>query len=166
MVQHERPGRVFSFVLMACLIVAFGAIAYPLYVIRPFRPQRVHELAAALAVLRIRPWVEIASVVACLIALVWYWNQQSRLLRRTLAVFGTLLVGGAAWLSRINVYELLFHPNSYPSFSAASESKLDGDEKVIAVKIGGVGRAYPIRSMSYHHIVNDTLGGVPIVATY
>jgi hypothetical protein len=27
-------------------------------------------------------------------------------------------------------------------------------------------RAYPVRSLSYHHIVNDVIGGVPIAATY
>jgi hypothetical protein len=43
---------------------------------------------------------------------------------------------------------------------------LDGAEEVIAVHIGTAARAYPVRSMSYHHIVNDVLGGLPIVATY
>jgi hypothetical protein len=124
------------------------------------------ELAVALAILRARPIIEILSVALCIVALVRYFTQESRLLRRALAILGTLAVCGTAWLSRINVYELMFHPNEHPSFSAASESKLDGDEKVIAVSAGGVARAYPIRIVSYHHIVNDLLGGVPIVATY
>jgi hypothetical protein len=34
------------------------------------------------------------------------------------------------------------------------------------VRVAGIARAYPIRSISYHHVVNDTVGGVPIVATY
>jgi hypothetical protein len=34
------------------------------------------------------------------------------------------------------------------------------------VKLGGESRAYPVRMMAYHHIVNDVVGGVPIVATY
>ena len=37
---------------------------------------------------------------------------------------------------------------------------------VIAVKVNGSARAYPIRSMSYHHIYNDVVLGEPIVATY
>jgi hypothetical protein len=45
-------------------------------------------------------------------------------------------------------------------------TKLDGKEMVIAVNVGGAARAYPIRIISYHHIANDTVGGVPIVATY
>ncbi len=27
-------------------------------------------------------------------------------------------------------------------------------------------RAYPIRELAYHHVVNDTVGGVPIAVTY
>jgi len=44
--------------------------------------------------------------------------------------------------------------------------KLDDDEKVIVVKIGDAARAYPIRSISYHHVVNDVVGQEAIVATY
>jgi hypothetical protein len=54
----------------------------------------------------------------------------------------------------------------HAEFSPASQAKLGGDEEVIAVEMDKAARAYPIRSMSYHHIVNDTLGGEPIVATY
>jgi hypothetical protein len=77
-----------------------------------------------------------------------------------------VIVSAVALLSRINVYEVMFHPFERPSFSNADQAKLDGDEKVIAVSVAQVARAYPIRIISYHHIVNDTLDGVPIVATY
>ena len=40
------------------------------------------------------------------------------------------------------------------------------DDKVLAVSWGRMARAYPIRTMGYHHIVNDTVGGVPIAVTY
>jgi len=36
----------------------------------------------------------------------------------------------------------------------------------LAVSIHGASHAYPIREIAYHHIVNDTLSGVPIAATY
>lgn len=77
-----------------------------------------------------------------------------------------LLVISFAILSRVNVYELMFHPVDSPTFSPAAKAKLDNGEEVIAVYIGGAARSYPVRSMSYHHIVNDVLGGLPIVATY
>jgi hypothetical protein len=40
------------------------------------------------------------------------------------------------------------------------------DDRVLAVNIGNESVAYPIRLMAYHHLVGDTVGGTPIVATY
>ena len=45
-------------------------------------------------------------------------------------------------------------------------TKLDKSEKVIAVKIGAAARAYPIRIISYHHVINDVVDKTAIVATY
>lgn len=36
----------------------------------------------------------------------------------------------------------------------------------IGVAIGGEARAYPVHLLEYHQVVNDTLGGVPIVVTF
>jgi hypothetical protein len=39
-------------------------------------------------------------------------------------------------------------------------------DRVIGVSIGGQARAYPLRILNWHEVVNDTLGGVPIMVTY
>lgn len=39
-------------------------------------------------------------------------------------------------------------------------------DRVIGVSIAGHARAYPLRLMSWHEVVNDTLAGVPIAVTY
>lgn len=39
-------------------------------------------------------------------------------------------------------------------------------EPVVAVSIGGERRAYPVQLLTWHEIVNDTVGGVPIAVTY
>jgi Protein of unknown function (DUF3179) len=41
----------------------------------------------------------------------------------------------------------------------------DGDQ-VLGVSMGGESRAYPIPFLSWHEIVNDTIGGVSIAATW
>ena len=46
---------------------------------------------------------------------------------------------------------------------AKLDAERDGDG---ACAFNGDARAYPIREMAYHHIVNDVVGGVPIAATY
>ncbi len=151
--------------LTALFVLAFLFLAYPVYVIRPFRYQGPRELSAALWVTQYRPFIEIALAVVALFIAVTVWRAVSRF-RKVAIVVLTFLVLGCGLLSRINVYEKMFYPVQQPTFSAAAQSKLDADEQVIAVAVNNAARAYPIRDISYHHIVNDTLGGRAIVATY
>ncbi|MCH2163100.1 MAG: DUF3179 domain-containing protein [Marinovum sp.] len=54
-----------------------------------------------------------------------------------------------------------------PTFKpVASERGIGGREPVIAVEIGGDVRAYPVRYLTWHEIVNDTVGGVPVAVTF
>ncbi|MDK1017052.1 MAG: DUF3179 domain-containing protein [Actinomycetota bacterium] len=43
---------------------------------------------------------------------------------------------------------------------------LPGGEPVVVLEINGDARAYPIRAMVWHEIVNDTVGGIPVSVTY
>ena len=80
--------------------------------------------------------------------------------------FAIIAAGLGAYLTRVNVYELMFHPVDDPRFESARKAKIDANDMVIAVNEGGIARAYPIRAMGYHHIVNDVVSGEPIVSTY
>jgi len=55
-----------------------------------------------------------------------------------------------------------------PKFTTAgSKQGLENREAVITVEIGAaVPRAYPIRYLMWHEIVNDTVAGVPVAVTY
>ncbi len=52
--NKSAARRIYPFALILCLAIAFGCLAYPIYVIRPFRAQAPGELMAALAVTRRR----------------------------------------------------------------------------------------------------------------
>ncbi len=39
-------------------------------------------------------------------------------------------------------------------------------ERVVGVYLNGAARAYPVRALAWHEVVNDTLGDVPIAVTY
>jgi hypothetical protein len=152
--------------IAAILAISLFFLAYPLYVIRPFRHQGPRELALALQILRFRPGVEMVCAVSALLAGFLYWRAEPKMLRKLAVMFAVALVILFTGLSRVNVYEIMFHPMGSPNFVSVTDTKLDGAEMVMAVHIAGVARAYPIRIVSYHHIVNDVVGGVPIVATY
>ena len=156
----------FTLVVLACLAVSLFCVAYPIYVIRPFRHQGARELAAALVVARFRAVITVISAIAAVAALIGYWRRRPPMWRRVLQAAGAVLIVALAFLARINVYELMFHPIDVASFSPSPQVKLDADEKVIVVSIGGEARAYPVRIMSYHHLINDVVDRRAIVATY
>jgi hypothetical protein len=54
-----------------------------------------------------------------------------------------------------------------PAFVAVrDESSLTAREPVISLILNGDARAYPLRIMIWHEIVNDVVGGVPVMVTY
>jgi hypothetical protein len=106
---------------------------------------------------------------------IWSWKKVSRKrvsgrARRVgfrIAMVGLCVVAiAAACLTHVNIFEKMFHPYDAPAFWSADKASVDPDDMVLAVRFGGHARAYPIRTMGYHHIVNDTVEGVPIVVTY
>ena len=50
--------------------------------------------------------------------------------------------------------------------AAEASRSLVESEPVLLVTVGSTSRAYPLRSLTRHEIVNDTLGGIPIAATW
>lgn len=57
----------------------------------------------------------------------------------------------------------LDNPNFVP---ASGKSGVAPSEPVITLEMGGQARAYPIRYLTWHEIVNDVVGGVPVAVTY
>jgi len=54
-----------------------------------------------------------------------------------------------------------------PSFVAAKDASfLHEDDIVIAVSLAGEARAYPIRILVRHELVNDNIGGTPLLVSY
>jgi hypothetical protein len=162
-----RRSQFLSYAALACLcLIACAAIAVPLYVIRPFRAQGATALAVALSVRRWGPWLAPLCAAASVPAAVWAWRLARRRTGRAWAAILFALTSLFAGLVQVNIYEIMFHPVEGLQFVAASQSKVSGDDMVLAISIGGQSRAYPIRTIGYHHIVNDWVGGVPVAATY
>lgn len=55
-----------------------------------------------------------------------------------------------------------------PQFVSNGEAEawLADNEPVMVVEIDGDARAYPLQILTWHEIVNDTVGGVPVVVTF
>jgi hypothetical protein len=54
-----------------------------------------------------------------------------------------------------------------PEMVPASEAGfLEDDDRVLGLEMDGEARAYPIRILSWHELVNDTVGGRPLLVSW
>ncbi len=49
---------------------------------------------------------------------------------------------------------------------AEAATFLQPDDRVLGLTVGGESRAYPISMMTFHHVANDELGGLPVLVTF
>ena len=61
----------------------------------------------------------------------------------------------------------MFKPLANTAFVNVNDAGFvsDGD-MVLAVELNGDAAAYPVRQVAYHHVVQDTIGGIPVLVTY
>lgn len=162
--QSFRTSTI-GLIAAAIMLVAIASVAIPLYVIRPFAPEDPHALAFALGLRPLAPWITLLCVAVLILLAVSTWNRTHRFghVVVTVAMLTTL---ASVFAARVDIFERMFHPNPSPSFAPASQAAADPRDMVLAVNLNGQTRAYPIRYLGYHHIINDTVGGQPIAITY
>ena len=153
------------FLLIVAAALAF--VVVPVMLIQPMRPQTERGLAVGYEVRRFAPWATVALMLVALMLVARMWRASRRWWAKALMVLLLLPVGATIWASRQNIYEVMFNPLAAPAYARTGEVDYVSDEDmVLAVERGGERVAYPVRLMAYHHLVGDTVGGVPLVATY
>lgn len=158
-------SRVLWIFLGLLSLVSVAAFFIPAFIIRPFAYQSPRGLLLAMAVRQRAPWISPLFAIAALVFAVIVWQRSRRWGKVAVAVL-MLPVVFSSVMSRLNYFEWMFHPVDTPRFEAESSSKLDAGEMILTVRYGADARAYPIREMAYHHILNDVVEGVPVAVTY
>jgi nucleoside recognition membrane protein YjiH len=161
----ESRSRSVWISLALAALVGVAAFFVPAFIIRPFTHQSARGLLVAMAIRQRAPLVSLVCALICLILVAALW-QTSRIWRRAGLSAIMVIVTFAAVMSRLNYFEWMFHPVDAAQFETESASKLDKGEMILTVRFGADARAYPIREMAYHHILNDVVGGVPVAVTY
>lgn len=157
--------RLLWFLLLIIAVVALAVVVVPAWVIQPFRPQSPRGLEVSFALKRLAPFLTIVALLACLALIVTLWRGA-----RWSRVFLLILLippAVSAWFARQNHFEWMFNPLPNAGYARADAATFAGDtDLVMAVSRNGEAAAYPIRQLAYHHLVQDTVGRVPIVVTY
>lgn len=102
-----------------------------------------------------------------------YLQWKSQLLSRIDRAYEGVLYDGAP--ARIRLEEIVWGGvplagipalDDPPTIAGRRARYLRPDEQVFGLTLGGESRAYPLRILSWHELVNDRLGGQPIVLSF
>jgi hypothetical protein len=165
--EWTNARRKLVWLMVFVLVVAVVTMVLtPVFLIAPFKAQTSRTMEISYLMRRWSPLVTLFGSIAIVILMLGLWFS-SRWWNRAFMVILVVPTLGATWLARQNHFEWMFNPLPNPAYAKAAEASFVNDsDRVLAVTIGGESVAYPIRLMGYHHLVGDTVGGTPIVATY
>ncbi|MDP4264789.1 MAG: DUF3179 domain-containing (seleno)protein [Bacteroidota bacterium] len=92
---------------------------------------------------------------------------RSRWKRKWVLVIPVLLVAAVAYMANFKMAaDTMFQQPRQLLLAGADKNKVDSNRLVIGVSINGEAKAYPIQFLGYHHHIQDTVGGKPILVTY
>ena len=169
--EGSRPGWLGAGATWAAATLlaggAFAWIATPALLIQPFKRQTPFGVALAYELRGKAPSVTLAAFILLLALLVHLSRRIGRWWQWPPLVLLALVGGFSAWFARQNHFEWMFNPLPDPTYAPATlASFVDDGDMVVAIEITGDAVAWPVRQMAYHHIVQATVGGVPVVSTY
>lgn len=152
--------------LLLITLAALAMVVAPVWIIMPFKPQTARGVEVSYALKRWSPALTIIALAFALILSAWLWRG-SRWWKRAFLVVIFIPLLAARWFARQNHFEWMFNPLANAAYAKVSDAGfVDDADIVMTVESNGESAAYPIRLMAYHHVVQDTVGGTPLVATY
>ena len=162
------PGRRTTWVfLLVITLVGLAIVIAPVWIIQPFKPQSARGLEVSYAMRRWSPWVTLIALASGLFLVARLWRDARRWWKKVVLVIIFIPLIAATWFARQNHFEWMFKPLPNAAFAKVNDAAFvsDGD-MVLAVELNGDAAAYPIRQVAYHHVVQDTIGGIPVLVTY
>ena len=152
---------------MLVVLIALTVVLIPAWIIRPFQPQSPRGLELSYA---LRSNSQIVTLIASGLAValaIWLWLHTRRWWTKAILVLTLAFSLASTWFARQNHFEWMFNPLINAAYAKVDEASFVNDtDMVLAVENNGDAVAYPVRLLAYHHVVQDYVGGTPIVATY
>jgi Protein of unknown function (DUF3179) len=166
--SSKFPTRIVAWLALVMITgITLAIVLAPVWIIQPFSPQTQRGLEWSYAMRRWSPVLTLLTAATGLILVVWLWRNSRRWWRKALLIIVFLPVLPATWLARQNHFEWMFNPLPNAAYAKTSEAGFVADTDIVmAIELNQEAAAYPIRQMAYHHVVQDVVGGTPIVATY
>ena len=153
--------------LLGVTIIAFASVIVPALLIQPFKLQTAERLNVSYTLRHWSPVITLLALSLALLIVISLWKRTRRWLRKGLLVSFFIPLLAATWFARQNHFEWMFKPLANVGFASVNDASFvaEGD-MVLAVELNGDAAAFPVRQVAYHHVVQDTIGGIPVLVTY
>ena len=156
-----------TFLLTIGLILLFAIEILRVYFIMPF-PGSQHNDTIRLAFfldkningLRLIGWIITLPPL-----LIFLFN--SRLFKKVGLLMVLILYGVVFYMFNFKfLADKMFYPPTHKFLAVVNYSKIDTNQLIIGASVNGQASAYPVQIIGYHHQVQDTIGGQPVLVTY
>lgn len=153
--------------ILVVTLVGLAVVLAPVWIIQPFKAQSERGLAVSYSMRRWSPLITVAALAVALTLGVWLWRGTRRWWRKAALIVIVVPLLASTWFARQNHFEWMFNPLASASYVKPNDATfMTEPDVVMAVENNGEAVAFPVRLMAYHHVVQDVVGGTPIVATY
>ena len=111
-------------------------------------------------------WFRLAGLILLVPSMLYVFSN-SRWWKKILLAFFVLLYATVFYFFNFKfLADKMFYQPKNKILATIAENKIDSSKLIIGVIINGQSKAYPIEIIGYHHQVQDTIGGEPIMVTY
>lgn len=112
-------------------------------------------------------WRWIFRVLFGLMIVIGLFRSTWKRKRKWLLIIPFALIAVVIYMANFKMAaEAMFKQPKQLLMTGANKNKVDSNRIIIGVSINGEAKAYPIRFLGYHHQVQDTVGGKPVLVTY
>ncbi len=156
-----------TLLLIPGLIILFAAEVLRVYFIMPFPGSQRSESIQAAYFINNYIWLFRGLGFIMIIPPVLYIYRNSRWWKKILVSVFVLLYFGVFYLFNFKfLADKMFYQPENKILATAAANKVDLNKLVLGVYLNGEAKAYPIEIIGYHHQVQDTVGGSPVMVTY
>jgi len=153
--------------LITGLLILLATEILRVYFIMPFPgSQKANTIDIAYFISKYIWWIRVIGLILFVPPMIYVFRN-SKWWRKILLGIFVILYGFIFYMFNFKfLADKMFYQPQHKMLATVAENKMDPTKLIIGVTINGQSKAYPIEIIGYHHQVQDTIGGEPVMVTY
>lgn len=153
--------------LIAGMLLLFIAEILRVYFIMPFPGSQRSNTISIAYFLNKYIWIIRILALAPVVYVLYQSFRKWKIWQKGVFIFFGMLYLGVFYMVNFKfLADKMFYQPKTKNLVAAASNKVSTDKLVLGISINGEAKAYPIEIIGYHHQVQDTIGGEPVIITY